>query len=92
MPEQRVTDAQAATFAAYHRDDSPVWYTADPSLLKQRGDDAEQFPYDKERDEFIWLRDLAKDLLDERRERAACEGALAADYASIVRALKEVPR
>jgi hypothetical protein len=82
----RVTPEQAAVFAGYHTDDSPVWYQADPSLLKQRGDDAVEFPYDKERDEFIWLRDLALDLLDERQAHAETQAA----YAEAVRTLKEV--
>mgnify|MGYP001385334783 CR=1 FL=1 len=75
--DQRVTDEQAAVFAAYHTDDSLPWYQADPSLLKQRGDDAEEFPYDKERDEFVWLRDLALDLLSARESLAASQCALA---------------
>jgi hypothetical protein len=66
----RVTDDEARVFAAYHTDDSPCWYQLDPSLLKQRGDDREEFPYDKERDEFVWLRDLAADLLYERAKSA----------------------
>ena len=82
---QRVTDEQAAVFAAYVPE-GKVWYEADPSLLKQRGDDAEEFPPDRERDEFIWLRDLALDLQDERREHADCE----ADYVALARTLKEV--
>lgn len=81
MPE-RVTDEQARTFAAYHSDDSLPWYQADPSLLKQRGDDATEFPFDKERDEFIWLRDLALDLLACRAERDEWE-KVALDYPAL---------
>lgn len=62
---ERVTDAQARTFAAYDRDDSgrTVWYVADPSLLTR--EDEDESPY--EAGEFDWMRDLAADLLDARQ-------------------------
>ena len=64
MSEPRVTDAQAATFAAYDESDAAtVWYRADPKLLEQSQSQ------DSRADEFAWMRDLALDLQDARRER-----------------------
>jgi len=77
----RVSDAEAAVFAKYREDDELVWYKADPSLLKLReGDDTQE----KQRDEFVWLRELALDLRDCRAALSACE----ADYAEAVKALE----
>lgn len=61
---QRVTDEQARTFAAYDREDSgaTVWYRVDPALLER--EDQDESPYDA--GEFDWMRDLALDLLGER--------------------------
>jgi hypothetical protein len=78
----RVTDAQAATFAAYDEQDSAkVWYN-DPRLLET------PTAPDSRNDEFLWLRDLAADLLDERKAHAA----LAADYAACVRVMADMDR
>jgi hypothetical protein len=83
MSEQRVTPEQAAVFAAYDEQDSKtVWYNADPSLLARA--DQEESPYDAT--EMDWLRDLALDHADLTAALAACE----ADYADIVRTLREV--
>jgi hypothetical protein len=76
----RVTPEQAAVFAAFdEHNQATVWYRLDPKLEGC----AEM---DSRNDEFIWLRDLANDLLDTRTALANCE----ADYAAIVRTLKEV--
>jgi hypothetical protein len=58
----RVTDEQARVFAAYDEQDAAtVWYRADKQLLEQVQSE------DSRADEFAWLRDLAKDLLETRR-------------------------
>jgi hypothetical protein len=59
---ERVTDVQAAVFAAYQKD-GKVWYELDASLTAPREDTPEGMA------EFEWLRDLALDLLLARRER-----------------------
>jgi hypothetical protein len=76
----RVTDREAAVFAAYDEQDAAtVWYRADTKLLVTESADSRN-------DEFIWLRDLALDHADLTAALAACE----ADYAAIVRTLREV--
>jgi hypothetical protein len=59
---RRVTDEQAAVFAAYEKD-GKVWYELDASLTAPREDTSEGMA------EFEWLRDLALDPLLARRER-----------------------
>jgi hypothetical protein len=60
---QRVTPEQAAVFAAYDEQDAAtVWYRADTRLLETESADSRN-------DEFIWLRDLARDIQDERKAK-----------------------
>jgi hypothetical protein len=76
----RVTDAQAATFAAYEKD-GKVWYELDASLTAPREDTPEGMA------EFEWLRDFAADLQDERKWSAALEAALREMVDAVERAL-----
>jgi hypothetical protein len=76
----RVTDREAAVFAAYDEQDAAtVWYRADTKLLVTESADSRN-------DEFIWLRDLALDLTDERWSHAETQAA----FAECVRALDAV--
>jgi hypothetical protein len=68
---RRVTDEQAAVFAAYDEQDAAtVWYRLDPTLEGRAETDSRN-------DEFEWLRDLALDLLSARESLAATKSALA---------------
>jgi hypothetical protein len=71
----RVTPEQAAVFAAYDEQDAAtVWYRADTKLLVTESADSRN-------DEFIWLRDLALDLTDERWSHAETQAALLGEKA-----------
>jgi hypothetical protein len=71
VSDQRVTDDQARTFAAYDGEEGTEWYDADPSLLNSTEGEGEAGIL--QRDEFLWLRDLALDLLDARARVLALE-------------------
>jgi hypothetical protein len=64
MSDQRVTDDQAWTFAAYDGGEGTEWEDLDPSL--KNATEADVAAGYIQRDEFLWLRDLALDLLESR--------------------------
>ena len=63
----RVTDKQAEVFAAYRgQGTNTVWYDLDPLLAEVRDEvTGEEYM------EYEWLRDLAADLIEARKELAA---------------------
>lgn len=67
----RVTDKQAETFAAYRGEGTDTaWYDLDPSLSQVMDEDSgERYA------EFEWLRDLAADLIEARKQLARMRAA-----------------